>query len=883
MGRGVEAQEFVAARDLRGTTKLRPREKSPAMTAKNLAQFPRRQPTEASSQPTPGRSGHEPLVAAPALPDSDALAVQFLRSFHVLLRSVRLYHQHHPRLIESLKSTGQALDEAFSGSAVLSFAVENDRLMVTKQLSGSSRPMADARGELRTLAEVFGRARIRSLTFVPHTRLDELLQFARAIDTASRARQASSREDWASRLSEHRISGIRVNQAPERAGEPMNFSGLLEALLGNGADSSASVDLLAKAAPDEFRAALRVLWRAAGRLDEVRAEAPQEAARAIRSEFAGAGELLRSLVMRGVALEPPRESESLGIYLARLADALSVDYARSEFFARRLRPAEVRMMLSQLRAERDGRQENDAGLDALVERFWRALPARERTRLLASADAWCLPIPLLRDYLEGLVAAAESRRAEASRREARRALADYGRCLESEEEKARRAVASGLVEMKDVLERIWPCAQLADLGRRVVAALRREVSPGIANLLEQLTQTLATLALARGECAEVEAILTEIDQAPAEADEERLAALTRRIVDCEEWLLLVDLALANRALDSALPRLLRRDPERMLDRLRLLLTSSAGPNALPAMARLVRAAGEPVLGALETHLLEPRRQRVATAIKLLSAAAPERLTAALARAFSSWDWSLQDLAVTELARQSAPGLRPQVAQTFLALLRDAHLLVAPGMIDQIGLVGDTSAVPRLIEIAGGEVERLGDVFLRIKAIEALGRMKASSAAELLRNLVRNRSGLTYIEPAGLRSAAEDALALIEDRSGSLNRRLGTKAPATPNNPFAQPRRYLRVVLPDPLPAKMEGPQTHSARVRSIALGGASLESSGPFAVGESLRIEIHAGFEKIRATAVVRSVSAKGCGIEFVHMSQGDREKLRRRINKLLD
>ncbi len=71
------------------------------------------------------------------------------------------------------------------------------------------------------------------------------------------------------------------------------------------------------------------------------------------------------------------------------------------------------------------------------------------------------------------------------------------------------------------------------------------------------------------------------------------------------------------------------------------------------MARLVRAAGEPVLGALETHLLEPRRQRVATAIKLLSAVAPERLIAALPRAFPSWDWSLQDLAVTELARQPA--------------------------------------------------------------------------------------------------------------------------------------------------------------------------------------------------------------------------------------
>jgi hypothetical protein len=853
------------------------------MNAKNLAQFPRRQPKEEASQPLQRRSSREPLAAATASPDSDTLALQFLRSFHLLLRSVRLYHQHHPRLIESLKSAGQALDAALGGSAVLRLGVEHDRLLVTKQPLGSGHPLGDARGELKTLAEVFGRARIRSVIFVPHTRLDELLQFARAIDAACRTRSASSREDWASRLREHRITGIRVNEAPERAGEPINFAGLLEALLGSGADSSTSPNALAKAAPDQFRAALRLLWASAGRLDHVRVEAPQEAARAIRAEFAGSDELLRSLLTRGAVLEPPGENESLGVYLARVADALSVEYARSEFLAQRVRPSEVRMMLSQLRSERDGHLESDASLDPMVERFWGSLPARERTRLLASPDAWCLPISLLRDYLEGLIAAAESRRAEASRREARRALADFARCLESEEEKARRAVASGLVEMKDVVERIWPCPQLADLGKSVVAALHCEISPGIANLLEQLTQTLATLALARGECAEVEAILTEIDQAPAESDEERLAALTRRIVGSEEWLLLVDLALANRPLDPALPRLLRRDPERLLDRLRLLLTSSAGSGTLPAMARLVRAAGEPVLGALETHLLEPRRQRVATAIKLLSAAAPDRLIAALPRAFSSWDWSLQDLAVTELTRQSAPALRLQAAQAFLALLRDAHLLVTPGMIDHIGLVGEASAVPRLTEIAGGETERLGDVFIRIKAIEALGRMKAASAAALLRNLVRNRSGLTYVEPTGLRSAAEDALAMIEDRGGSLTLRLPAKPSATSTPLFAQPRRYLRVLLPDPLEAKLEGPRGQSARVRSIALGGALLETSAQFGLGESLGIEIHAGFDRIRATAVVRSVSGKGCGVEFVHMKQEDREKLRRRINKLLD
>src|SRR5260370_23174524 len=119
------------------------------------------------------------------------------------------------------------------------------------------------------------------------------------------------------------------------------------------------------------------------------------------------------------------------------------------------------------------------------------------------------------------------------------------------------------------------------------------------------------------------------------------------------------------------------------------------------------------------------------------------------------------------------------------------------MIDDIGLVGDTSAVPRLTEIAGGEIERLGDVFIRIKAIEALGRMKAASAATLLRNLVRNRSGLTYVEPAGLRSAAEDALAMIEDRGGSLTLRIPAQPSATLTPLFAHRPRSLGGALPDP--------------------------------------------------------------------------------------
>jgi hypothetical protein len=452
--------------------------------------------------------------------------------------------------------------------------------------------------------------------------------------------------------------------------------------------------------------------------------------------------------------------------------------------------------------------------------------------------------------------------------------------VDSEENKARRAVAIGLIDLSDIVERVWPCPQLADLGRRIVAALARETSPGIAGLLTANAENLARLALARGHYAEVERILTELDKAPQ--DVEHIATLSRRIVAQQPWLALVDIALANRPLDPVLPRLLRRDPERLVERLGLLLSAPGGSGALAPMARLVRAAGEPVLGTLEEHLTDPRRQRTATAIKLLSAVASERLAAALPRAFAGWEWSLQDLAVSELSRRPGAALRSQVAESLLATLTEAHLIVVPGMLDHIALAQQASAVPFLMQIATGEIDRLRDVFIRIKAVEALGHLRAMNAAGLLRDIVRQRSGLAYAEPAGLRSAAEESLALIENRPGSARLRAAKEVVERSSSSYPRPRRYLRVPLASPLAASIDGPQAGPAKVFSLSLGGASIETPSQLAVGDSFRIEIHSGLQRIRSTAIVRNVTPSHCGIEFIHMKQEDREKLRRRIHKLL-
>src|SRR5258705_13682400 len=167
---------------------------------------------------------------------------------------------------------------------------------------------------------------------------------------------------------------------------------------------------------------------------------------------------------------------------------------------------------------------------------------------------------------------------------------------------------------------------------------------------------------------------------------------------------------------------------------------------------------------------------------MLPVAAPERLLRGLPRAFASGEWNLQALGVSELSRPTNAACSQSAAFVFSAILADAHPLVVPMMIDQIGLAMESTAVPQMMEIAAGEHDILRDQFVRIKAIEALGRMRASEAAELLRTLATRRDGLAYAEPSGLRAAAEDALAMFEDRPTSARARAAFASSGGNSNP-----------------------------------------------------------------------------------------------------
>jgi len=238
--------------------------------------------------------------------------------------------------------------------------------------------------------------------------------------------------------------------------------------------------------------------------------------------------------------------------------------------------------------------------------------------------------------------------------------------------------------------------------------------------------------------------------------------------------------------------------------------------------------------------------------------------------------------VSELSRPSNATSARSAAFIFSTLLGEAHPLVVPMMIDHLGIAQEIAAVPQLMEIAGGGHEVLRDQFVRIKAIEALARMRATGATGLLHEIAEKREGLAYAEPAGIRAVAADALALLEDRPASAQIRSAYEHISQTGSSFVIPRRYARVPLESPLRAQIEGGQSALARVKTISLGGAYLESHKKLSVGDTIQLEVRSGLRKIHFTAVVRNVGPDGNGVEFVHMKSDDRDKLGKLVQKHL-
>ncbi len=886
--------------------------------------------TPAHGSPRP----HDEKVATGAPSDLPAVEVvgaavsKFLRSFQALILSTRLYDEGHSLTIAAAESAEQHLHEALMLVVPVAIRVDENSLSFHRG-PGSARAKLEGSDMWPAIAQNWRRLGLRSLVFLPQTTRAELESLAHVL-SARRMRV----EEWTALLTSEEIRGIRANVRIQVQATTPVLATLAAALVAHGAVPADSRTPGAAPTLDDLSAALRVLSRlepAAG------ADAPQKTAQELHAVLADAERRTLSQILGMMSRTISHENEASEQYLARLAEGLLLDTLAAQFANTRLPIHDVRNLFSALgdaiaqaispapiatrdtplrdasagnvslrdamplpaalsraakvlapnvarAAATEGEETTpEAYAELLRERFWDQMPAREKSIVLRGPDAWCVPGKSLERYIVQLVGLDDGARGDAPWREARIVLLNYSRALAAEEPRPRRVVAGTLLELIPLIERLWQDEIPAEIDRAAARSLIAETSPGISATLLQLVESLAQSAKRRREFSRFEWMLDQTSQLVHSEDAKRadIAAFIARETTGDAWRELVEAALAGNALDPALPRILRRDPTRLVEYLGTSLAASGGSNGLARMTELVRACGEPVFGALESGLYDARSQRAATAVKLLAAADPQRLVKALPRAMPGWEWNLQDMAVGELSRREGVPAIAGVARAFAAILPEAHEMVAPMMIDAIGIANETSAISLLMQIAAGELETQRDIFIRIKAVEALGRMKATQAAALLRVIVREHQGLAHVEPAGLRAAAEEALAMMENRPSSARVRAADESRVKTNQEHSRPRRYIRIPLERPFAARIEGAMAAKAGVSIISLGGAFIESAARMTPGEQLHLDIRAGLRHIRSTAIVRNISPAGGGVEFLHMAQKDRERLRRLVRKL--
>src|SRR5258708_19538612 len=120
----------------------------------------------------------------------------------------------------------------------------------------------------------------------------------------------------------------------------------------------------------------------------------------------------------------------------------------------------------------------------------------------------------------------------------------------------------------------------------------------------------------------------------------------------------------------------------------------------------------------------------------------------------------------------------------------------------------------------------------------MARMRISEAAGTFRQSCEKRDGLAYGEPAGVRTVAADALALLQDRPASPQVRSAYEHSSQAGVTFVVPRRYARIPLESPLRAHIEAGQSSMARARSISLGGAYLQSLQKFNVAPAIPLQL---------------------------------------------
>ena len=859
------------------------------------------------------RSGR--MTPAPtALPPSSAVG-KFLRSWNLLFKSTQMYGVEHvqtnSKSVEAWNALSAALKERNGQN--LEFAVPEKRLLV----NGEAVKVGPAE---QGFVHLLGEADLASITFTPRAHPESFLHLVRVFaECAADPGQIPDRLKDV--LGDESKSGIRINEirfvragaaasaAPGGSGmaaallaesfsadaaqvhgllnDPAKLLGILTAAGMGPAGSGPSGGFASPPAlgEEETTAAIRLLVKLARDGGDGGTLAPAQ----WRQEFAQISPpsqvLLQRVLKEFAEAVPPKEPPPP--VLLQMAEHLAVRLAMERYESGSTRVDAVTNILSRMNREIDTLRETlgsyeeklkQAGFDlnrppdVLEQEFWSRMPEETKLGVLLSDEAWQIPSRHVRQYADQLAERNETDKLE-------KVLLKYVSCIQSASADARKRVALGLKDLAAYYPRPERRALPAAI-RRVGEQILRETQPDIQKLICSafvlLGQEAATL---RRYPAALETLLT---LKSIEKSNEHFAASLQARIGLENRIPdFLEEALRMPAVPGELMEILRTLPlttaehiagrisrcSRRRERDRLVsLAMELGPSAAAALQGIFRT--RPPASAVNT-------------VGLLSRMDPAALGEDLRARLPEWSRVYHDAVARQIASAGSPN-----RGRLLALLLDVFdPLVVPLAIDEIGMGEDSEPVPLLLSIAGGELARFSSLFVRVKALEALGRLHAAAAIPLLKKLVESEEYQGAFIPQEISIVAAQSLQKIDREGAKASLTLAGYKTAdlepppldrSSDAPGVRQRYYPRQKLARELKATLATADGEfDASVRELSLGGGLCSCAERVPPGTPATIRIKTGLRSILAKVLIRDARSENVAFEISDMDIDSRSKLR--------
>ena len=574
--------------------------------------------------------------------------------------------------------------------------------------------------------------------------------------------------------------------------------------------------------------------------------------------------------------------------LVQLAEHLAIRFALEQFEHGDVKVSAVRQMLDRMNQEIEslrnilGAHENkmtDAGIlveshrEILDRQFWAAVPDSGKQMVLLSEDAWCIPPRNVQSYVAGLLE-------KGNVAEAIEILENYASCAESEEPDARKKAAAGLSELAELYSKASP-RLLGDALRHIGLRLSIEQDADVQGMVNAAFVRLSQEAASSRSFSAMEQALELLDG--VEVQRPGIARSLRGKMGIEERVPdFVDEALRARQVAAGLTGVLKLLPQASMEQLSARFNRCSQRQDAEHIANLAGDLGEEGLQYLRGAVRGGPVTEAVEMVGLLSKLDPQAVEVFLPGRIKDFSRSAQDRIVRQISGSGATGR----CRILLDILDYVDPLVMPLVVDEIGISADREALGRLLTIVDGDLPVGSGQYLRVKAVEALGRIPATESVAALKRVAGGKKVFGWTHSQELRIAALQALEKLDlpwaqeflPKSGIENEDL-TLAPLTilANSKFVRQRRHTRVRLRKPLSAVSTNLKENCRlEIKTASLSGGVATISRHLAPGTQVQLKLQLGLRNLQATALMRDYRAQDMAFEIVDMNLDERTKYRR-------